>query len=475
MHHGHGRSVALWTLGCKLNQAESEELAALFREQGYTVFDGTADARPADIHVVNTCTVTSKADQKARRLIRKLIKVCRAQLVLVTGCYARLNKHELEAIDNLAPASRRLFVGITKEEIFSLVTQKTAATAAEVGSGVDRSEARTTERGGRHPPLILRSRAFLKIEDGCNNHCSYCRVRLARGTSTSVSAETLSVRLRELERDGVAEAVLTGVNIAHYQDGGRGLAALLNLLLDHTAAIALRLASLEPPVFTGALFDVLRNPRIRPHFHLSVQSASTPVLRAMRRNYTAADVCAIIEKLRALRDKPFIACDIIAGFPGESPARFKETLDFCTAAEFAWIHAFPFSPRKGTEAAGLAARVPEREAVERTAALIELAEEGKRRYIGLWCGKTVTAIAEKAHDAAGRFLATAENYLKLAVSARGAPPITTGTAFRCVITTPYTGAAFKADAEAALVPQACLGGPCVCPLARVKDEQFLTG
>jgi threonylcarbamoyladenosine tRNA methylthiotransferase MtaB len=294
------------------------------------------------------------------------------------------------------------------------------------------------------------SRPLLKIQDGCDHACSYCRVTLARGPSRSLDAETLLARLGELEAAGHGEAVLTGVNIGQYRSAGLGLGGVLEFLLARTRTIALRVSSLEPDGMDEPLFRALSNPRVRPHFHLSIQSGSPRILERMRRSYTPAMVEAAIRRLRTLRENPFLACDIIAGFPGETPAEFAETYELCRRSQFAWIHAFPFSRRPGTAAWDLPDNVPEREAVGRVEALTDLARQGRAAYRKAWAGKTVEAIVE-AGDAGDYLSALSENYLKLHLPLPPDPP-PPGTVIACRILAPAEGPDRRYDAVAELWP-----------------------
>jgi len=410
------------TLGCKLNQLETEALSEAFREAGCDILGGgelSGISRNPDICVVNTCTVTSKAEQKARRVIRLYLR--RNCVVIVTGCYAQLEKEELEAL-----GSGTLFVlcGMVKDRLLDL--PMFLAKENPDRAGLSSALARWFEQGGfnvkteiagtpdsasfRFSPrnFIFHSRAFLKIQDGCDRNCAYCRVPLARGKSISLAAAEALRRLKALEEAGRPEAVITGVNIAQYRDPenpAMTLPALLGFLLDNTDRIALRLSSIEPEfnsdfgtgeLFNEKFFDVLSNPRIRSHFHLSVQSGSDAILAAMGRPYRAQHIIEMVEKFRAIKDDPFLACDIIAGFPGESVADFEKTMELCRIAGFAWIHAFPYSKRPGTPAALMKGQVRPGIAGERLAALTEIARQGRKCYVRRWQGKTVEAIAEKS-------------------------------------------------------------------------------
>jgi threonylcarbamoyladenosine tRNA methylthiotransferase MtaB len=267
---------------------------------------------------------------------------------------------------------------------------------------------------------VFHSRAFLKIQDGCDHRCSYCRVPLARGRSLSLEVETVLARLKTLEDRGYGEAVLTGVNINQYRGkDGEDLWGLLARLLRGTGSIAIRLSSLEPEGLGASALSVLENLRIRPHFHLSIQSGSPGVLKAMRRWYGPGEIRELVSRLRSLKDDPFLGCDIIAGFPGESPGDFALTYSLCEEMAFAGIHAFPYSPRPGTAAFNFGEPVPEREAVLRVEALTALASRSRRDYARRWFGRVVEGIVETGDAPPGYSIALSENYLRLLVPADG--------------------------------------------------------
>jgi len=440
-------SVLFHTLGCKLNQLETEALSEAFREAGCTILAGeessglpdNPDGRP-DICIINTCTVTSKAEQKARRLIRfYLRKNC---AILVTGCYAQLEKEELEAL-----GSGSLFVvpGSVKDRLLDLPMFLAKENPDRSGllpvlarclEELRIKEPQADSASFRFNPrnFSFHSRAFLKIQDGCDRNCAYCRVPLARGKSRSLTAREVLLRLKALEEAGRPEAVITGVNIAQYRDPENPemtLPALLRFLLEHTGRIALRLSSIEPEfgsdperdfgatglqgIFNEEFFEALSSPRIRNHFHLSVQSGSDTILAAMGRPYRAQHIIQMAEKLRTIKDDPFLACDIITGFPGESDADFEKTAELCRNAGFAWIHAFPYSKRPGTPAARMKGQVRQIIAGKRLAALTELARQGRKSYVRRWQGKTVEAVAEKTTDSSLFFSALTDNYIRVRV------------------------------------------------------------
>jgi threonylcarbamoyladenosine tRNA methylthiotransferase MtaB len=292
------------------------------------------------------------------------------------------------------------------------------------------------------------SRWFLKIQDGCDNNCAYCRVRLARGKSVSLPVAAALERLRAFEAKGCQELFITGVNITQYRDNDTDLAGLLELLLEGTSKIALRLSSLEPERIDERLASALAHPRVRPHFHVSVQSGSGTILKSMRRAYNLHTVEKAVALLRSAKENPFLACDIIAGFPGETEAEFAETYDFCEKTRFAWIHAFPYSRRPGTAAFSFGDPVRDCDKTRRVEALIALGLRGRREYTKAWLGKELSAVVEKGGKglSQNQCRAVSENYLKLLVNCNGeAPP--PGSSITCAPVSVCEGEGADAVAE----------------------------
>ena len=516
--------VSFYTLGCKLNQNETEALSDAFGKEGFTVLpldfsDSKKQVLPENflsdagnseplLCIINTCTVTSKAEQKARRIIRLCLRC--GFTVVVTGCYAQLEKEDLEKLGKEKKSTGTLFVfpGQGKEKLLDL--PRYLADTLKISDYTDPSNIKEqlsvaikkffcnaslreekSEIISRNPfsfnpqHFSFHSRSFLKIQDGCDFSCSYCRVPLARGKSISLGSEEALARLQALEKAGMAETVLTGVNICQYRDTGNpphtlskphGLPELLRYLLDNTERIAIRLSSIEPDTHpythsdtqTGTkvvenFYDVLADRRIRNHFHLSVQSGSDSILAAMGRPYKAEDILRMTERLRAIRDDPFIACDIITGFPGETEGDFEKTADLCRKADFAWIHVFPYSKRPGTKAAAIKeGLVSERVAGERLKVLMEYAKKGKHAYIRRWQGKTVEATAESTGSAPAQtgiksdffpfFPALTDNYIKVRISlSSSCRRIAPGNACLCKIGQVASAAENGFDAWAELV------------------------
>jgi threonylcarbamoyladenosine tRNA methylthiotransferase MtaB len=281
------------------------------------------------------------------------------------------------------------------------------------------------------------SRAFLKIQDGCDKRCAYCRVSIARGKSRSLEAADALAALRDLEAKGFAEAVLTGVNLNQYKSALPGvvdLPGLLEYLLEGTERIRIRLSSIEPGVFSSRFIRAVSHERVRPHFHLSLQSGSDAILRRMGRVYRAGEAMEGIEQLRTAKDDPFLACDIIAGFPGETAGEFEKTWEFCSRAGFAWIHAFPFSPRPGTPAWNFQDPVPEREAGQRTGRLGLLARRFRKEYVNRWTGREIELIVEADRGKTPGFIAgLTDNYLRLFVPVEKKTSLPPGSLWRCRI------------------------------------------
>jgi MiaB-like tRNA modifying enzyme len=429
--------VAFHTLGCKLNQLETESIADAFARSGASVLSFDADeSLAADLVVVNTCTVTSKAEQKARRIVRLALSADPEATILVTGCYAEVEAESLSALGERALVLK----GGRKDELLGLPELLVAEGIDRGGdellaalrawlAGLPIAVSGSSSRGrfAYNPEsFAFHSRPSLKIEDGCDNACAYCRVHIARGAAVSLPAPEVLARALALEAAGKAEIVLAGVNLAHYRYGDLDFSGLLDYLVSGTERVAFRISSYEPDRIDSHFVETFASERVRPHVHFALQSGSDAVLSAMNRHYKRDEVLAAVEALRRVRHDPFFAADMIAGFPGETEADAEASLDLARACGFAWIHAFRFSPRPGTPAATMPHRVPERVAQERVEALLALGGEGKAAYVERWCGREVDAVIE------GDLRLTSENYLKLEV--RGLPSSASpGQGIRCRI------------------------------------------
>lgn len=413
----------IYTLGCKLNQCESEALASAFRDQGFSL---VSSGDEADLYIVNTCTVTSKAEQKARRMIRQYARLHPRAVVLITGCYAQLDREELTLIAprvRLIPQDEKdLLLGLP--EFLRDNAPKGVPLEGEILlSEVDRflaglgGPADSDPFAFRVDTFQFHSRAYLKFQDGCNNRCAYCRTTLARGASVSLPWPEMARRIGELEGHGYREIVLTGVNITSYRWEELDFTALLEKIAGTAPTARIRLSSLEPETITPALAKVLASPVFCPHFHIPVQSGSDAVLKRMRRKNNADRIRQALGLLREAKGDPFIAADVIVGFPGETDEEFRETRNLLEELDFSELHVFPFSPRPGTEAETMRPMIPERISRERAGLLGTLSERQHQRYEERQTGRKLSFLLERPVEGAdGPWWGTSENYLKAVVS-----------------------------------------------------------
>jgi threonylcarbamoyladenosine tRNA methylthiotransferase MtaB len=396
--------AGFYTLGCKLNQCETEALADAFRRAGYEAAGADEEAA---LYIINTCTVTSKSEQKARRVLRGILSRSGAPVIL-TGCYAELDRAGLEA-----EFEGRVFI-LGAGEKAKLLELPAFLEARGVLAGQDCRPALAAFCGQKTAPdggnafnfqagrYSFHTRAFLKIQDGCDMRCAYCRVPLARGPSRSLDADEVIHRFRRLETGGYREIVLTGVNLMSYRCGQTDFAGLLERILVSAGGEArVRISSLEPDGMTARLVRVLANPLFCPHFHLPVQSGSDAVLAAMGRRYTRQTVVDAARLLRDAREAPFLAADIITGFPGETEDDHRQTETLVRQLDFAGLHVFPYSPRPGTAAYTRKNRVPERLARERAASLREIAAGHRKAYAARLSGQTLDVLIEKSSPGGG--------------------------------------------------------------------------
>ena len=400
--------VAVYTLGCRLNQSESESILDSFLRNGFE----KGELYESDIVIVNTCTVTSKAEQKARRVVRKLEKS--ASLIIVTGCYVEVSEEEVDGLSS-------------KIVSFSLDEKGDILSLPLFLKGCGKEE--LLEKARSFPKVITsrfafdsntfsyHSRAYLKVQDGCDNECGYCKTTIARGKSIFLPVDEAVKRALELEDMGFHEIVLTGVNLSNYDHSGGGLSTLLEALLSSlSSSMRIRFSSLEADGIDDRLLSLIGDERIFPHFHLPLQSASQKVLSYVGRNYSMDHLRYVIDVLRRIKGDPFIASDVIAGLPGESDEDFAETVDFVRKYDISTLHVFPYSPREGTKLYGDRNRVPERVRDERAGILRKISDENYKKYVSRWLGKSVEAIVERKGD--GVMYGTSGNYLKVVIDSK---------------------------------------------------------
>ena len=364
------------TLGCKVNQFETETMEGLFRARGYDV---VPFEERADVYVVNTCSVTHLSDRKSRQLIRRAARTNPSACIAVTGCYAQVAPEEIRALDGV-----RVVIG-TKERarIVDYVEASLRADTGVAGTITDIMQARVFEDIPLHA-MPHRTRAFLKIEDGCQNFCTFCIIPYARGPVKSRELSAVAREMHLLTEAGFHEVVLTGIHLGAY---GIDLAARPTLADACRTALAeaglrrLRLGSLESVELSHDLLELMRTePRFAAHLHLPLQAGSDAVLRAMNRHYTTGQFAQLLADVRAAVPGVAISTDIIVGFPGETEEDFAAGLDFVRQMGFARMHVFPYSARRGTPAARRTDQVPPMVRKERAARMQALAEELAEAY-----------------------------------------------------------------------------------------------
>ncbi len=365
------KTVRIFTLGCKVNQYESEAVAEAFERAGFPL---SAPDAPADIYVINSCTVTKESDRKARQLIRRAAKENPDALILVTGCYAQSKPNEIAKIPHV-----HYICG--SDNKLSLINAARLLLAAEKLPEKPIIAVNDIENAVFEPMCITRfsrTRAYVKIEDGCENRCTYCAIPAARGRVRSKSLEAIVDEVKALVEGGCLEVVLTGIETASWgRDlGKQRLPDLLEAVDKIAGSARIRLGSLDPSLFRPETVKRLASlNHLAPHFHLSVQSGSSAVLAAMKRKYNREQALAGIRLLREAMPEVELTADFIVGFPGESEADFTDTLALAKEAEFLQMHVFAYSPREGTPAAAMTGQIDEATKKARSAALIACGEE----------------------------------------------------------------------------------------------------
>ena len=413
---GFGLKAAFMTLGCKVNQFETETMEGLFRARGYDV---VPFEERADVYVINTCSVTHLSDRKSRQLIRRAARTNPAACIAVTGCYAQVAPEEIRALEGV-----RVVIG-TKERarIVDYVEASLCADTGVAGTITDIMQARVFEDIPLHA-LPHRTRAFLKIEDGCQNFCTFCIIPYARGPVKSRELSAVAREMRLLVDAGFHEVVLTGIHLGAY---GIDLPARPTLADACRTALAeeglrrLRLGSLESVELSADLLALMRTePRFAAHLHLPLQAGSDAVLRAMNRHYDTAAFAALLADVRAAVPGVAISTDIIVGFPGETEEDFAAGMDFVRAMGFARMHVFPYSARRGTPAARRTDQVPPMVRKERAARMQALAEELAEAYHRSMLGSAVEVLFETCADGVSDGLT--ETYVRVYTDA----PVTRG-------------------------------------------------
>ncbi len=403
--------TAIYTLGCKVNQYETQAMEAELTRRGHTLvpFDGEADA-----YIINTCTVTAVSDKKSRQMIRQARKRSPHAIVAVCGCYAQTDPEAVEALEV------DLVMGTADRMGFLDRLEALSPDGGQVVEVDDALRRRTFERlsaGG----LEGRTRAMLKVEDGCVNFCTYCIIPYARGPIRSLPADEAAAQAARLAAEGYQELVLTGIEISSWGrdlEGRPELMDLIEAVCTAAPGCRVRLGSLEPRTITEAFCRrgaVL--PNLCPHFHLSMQSGCDSVLKRMNRKYDTARYYESVRLLREHFDRPGITTDLIVGFPGETEEEFQETLDFVKKCAFSAMHIFPYSRRSGTPAAAMDGQCSNAVKEERAHRAGEVARGLHRAWLERWVGETLPVLFEEEKE--GLWRGHAPNYTEVFATGEG--------------------------------------------------------
>ncbi|GFE61402.1 tRNA (N(6)-L-threonylcarbamoyladenosine(37)-C(2))-methylthiotransferase MtaB [Geobacter sp. AOG2] len=396
------KRVAIATLGCKTNQFESAAMSEQFQRAGYRI---VAFTEPADIYVVNSCTVTARTDAETRRLIRRARRLNPLARVVATGCYAQVTPGELERM----PEVDSVLGNREKREIADLV---------------ESGESRVSDIGDEQTagPLELTSfaehtRAFLQAQNGCNSFCAYCIVPYARGRSRSVPLDDVLKGVRDLADNGFREVVLTGIHLGAYGldlTPRLSLAGLVRRIADERLVPRLRIGSVEPNELSDELLGFMAaSDAVCPHLHLPLQSGSDAVLHRMGRHYTARFFRDLVARITAALPDAFIGADVIAGFPGETDEEFRETLLLVEETSFSDLHVFPFSRRSGTRAAGMPGQVAVNIIRERGEWLREAANVKKNTFLQRFNERTLPVLGQTWHAETGLIRGLSRNYIQV--------------------------------------------------------------
>ena len=382
------KKAALHNLGCKVNAYETEAMQQMLEEAGYEI---VPFEEKADVYIVNTCTVTNIADRKSRQMLHRAKKQNPEALVVAAGCYVQAAEAELKedsAVDLLIGNNR-------KKDLISILEAYESGVQEDAVIDINHTkeyEPLSVTQTGEH------TRAYVKVQDGCNQFCSYCIIPYARGRVRSRAAAEVCEEIRTLARAGYQEVVLTGIHLSSYglDLEGEDLLSLIRAVHDIEGIRRIRLGSLEPRIVTEEFAERLAGmEKFCPHFHLSLQSGCDATLRRMNRRYTAEEYEQTCELLRRAFDRPALTTDVIVGFPGETEEEFEETLAFLRRIRLFETHIFKYSRRKGTRAAVMENQVPEPVKTERSQILLELDRENSKNYILDQKGRNVEILIEE--------------------------------------------------------------------------------
>lgn len=401
------KKACILTLGCKVNQYESEALAQMLQNKGYEV---THEFKKSDVYIINTCSVTNMSDRKSRQLIRKCIRTGEKPIVAVTGCYSQAKPNEVGEIEGVD-----IVIGTdNKTQLIDLIEKEFEKREKFVFEKKDE-----LSHSFDFQPLenyIEKTRAIIKIQDGCNSFCSYCIIPYVRGRCRSRNKDEILKEIENLSKNGYKEIVLSGIHVSNYGIDMNDMTfpKLLSEIEKIDGIERIRLSSVEPLAFDEEFFEVFKNSKkICPHFHISLQSGSDTVIKRMNRHYTADFFENAVKRLREINPNTLITTDIIVGFPEESEKEFEETLKFIEKIRFLKVHTFKYSRRDGTKAAEMKNQVPESVKDTRSKKVIELSDKIEKEVIKSFENKKLSVLFEEEKN--GFWCGVSDNYINVYV------------------------------------------------------------
>ena len=409
------KKAALHNLGCKVNAYETEAMQEMLEKAGYEI---VPFKEGADIYIINTCTVTNIADRKSRQMLHRARKMNPDAIVVAAGCYvqAQAEKQEIDpCIDIVLGNNRKKDLITALEEYQKNKAEDTCLEEVEDISHTREYEPLSLTRPGDH------TRAYIKVQDGCNQFCTYCIIPYARGRVRSRTVEDVIREVRSLAENGYREVVLTGIHLSSYGidfDGERHLLELIRAVHEVDGISRIRLGSLEPGIVTEEFAEAIAAlPKMCPHFHLSLQSGCDATLKRMNRRYTSGEYYEKCQILRKYFDHPALTTDVIVGFPGETEEEFRQSMEFVDKVDFYETHIFKYSKREGTKAAVMEGQVSEQVKARRSARMISLGEKKRKAYEESFVGKEVEVLVEEPAVIEGRTVQTGhtKEYIKIAL------------------------------------------------------------
>ena len=406
------KKVALHNLGCKVNAYETEAMQEMLEHAGYEI---VPFQEGADIYVINTCTVTNIADRKSRQMLHRARKMNPDAVVVAAGCYVQAQA-EKQVIDPCID----IVLGNNKKQDLLTALQAYEEAHGDLREVIDINHTKEYEnlhltKQGEH------TRAYIKVQDGCNQFCSYCIIPYARGRVRSRAKEDVVAEVTDLAKNGYQEVVLTGIHLSSYGidfENEDNLLSLIRAVHEIEGIKRIRLGSLEPRIITEEFVQAIAAlPKMCPHFHLSLQSGCNETLKRMNRRYTSEEFYEKCEILRKYFEKPALTTDVIVGFPQETEEEFETTYEFLKKICFYETHIFKYSKREGTKAAVMQGQIPEQIKAKRSARLIELGEKNRRAYEESFLGKTVEVLVDEKSDVNGKEMWTGhtKEYMKIAL------------------------------------------------------------